>query len=343
MKSFLYFALLFILTSCGATANYLTIDVKEPAIVTFPKDMKKVLIVDNSASDPRNEMEDASVRSPFNIISNDSAKSIMLSSLTQFMNEEPYFESVRLYPQNTNTNSSFGEIKNLTPSKIRSLLRQEKADALISLDLFGVTAGIESESVYYFSDYSFLETHVGAILKVYGANGNLIAKPVGYIDSLFFEGNGDWSQRKSSISEINGLVSEISLKTADNLTSAFIPSWSSQPRWYFAWNSPEMKKATAFVLENNWAEAADVWSLLYDNETDNNKKIKLASNLALANENLDDIQNASDWITIAFDLLPNKSRSELALLTVQYKKILAERLLKKSKLYEQLGLDIFPK
>lgn len=340
MKSYFYLVSLFILSSCGVSTQYISIDVREPAVVTFPEDVKRILIVDNTALIPKVEDDDSHLANSFDIVSNDSAKNIMLNSLVTFMNEEGYFEDVQLYSKRTNNGDSPLEITNLTSSKVRSLIRQNKVDALISVDLFGVSAGIESESVYYFNDYSFLRAHVGVILKAYGRNGSLLATPVAYIDSLFLEGSADWSIRKSKMSEINGLVSEISVKAADNLTSAFIPSWSNQPRWYFTGSSSEMKKATALVLENNWAEAADVWSLLYDKETDRDKKIKLASNLALANECLDDIENASAWATVAFDLLPDRSKSELAMLTAQYKRILSDRVLKKSKLYKQLGLDI---
>ncbi|MFT4224609.1 DUF6340 family protein [Dysgonomonas sp.] len=325
------------LASC-ATTNYLTIEIKEAAAVTFPNEVKNVLIVDNTVSDK--DAENSKDDSKLAIISNDSAKAITLNSLKLFMNEEKYFDKVEIYSQRINNYGSVGETRPLNPSKVRSLCQNNKADAVISLDLHLVSAGVESENVYFFNNYRLLSTHIGSILRVYGANGTAIAPPVVYMDSLFLEASEDWSRKKSSLNELNGLISEISVKAADNLTGAFIPSWKTQERWFFSDSSSEMKKAAKYVAEGNWDEAADIWSALYDKESNKNKKIKLASNLALANECLDDIDNALAWISIAFGALPQKSTSELTLLTIRYREILSNREKNKSKLYEQLGLEI---
>lgn len=337
MKYILSFIILIVFASC-ATTNYLTIDIKEPAAITFPKEVKNLLIVNNSAS---GEVSHEEERDPsLAILSNDSAKAIMLNSLTKFINEEKYFDNVGLYPKRTNDSDSIEKVNPLSPSKVRALIRENKADALISLDLFAVSAGVESASVYFFNDYSMLSAHVGSILRVYGVNGNLIERPIVYLDSLFLSGEEDWSRRKNKIQELNGLISEISVRAADNLTSVFVPSWKTQTRWFFSDGSSEMKQATAFVAQEKWEEAADIWGALYDKETKRDKKIKLASNLALANECLDDIYNAQAWITIAFDLLPDKSNSELALHILNYKDILGKREKSRTKLFEQLGLEI---
>ncbi|GAB6009323.1 DUF6340 family protein [Dysgonomonas reticulitermitis] len=333
------FTLIFLaaFASC-ATTNFLTIEIKEAATVTFPNDVKNVLIVDNSATDE--EAESDKNDSKLAIISNDSAKSIAINSLKKFMNEEKYFDRVDVYPQKINSTGSIEEIKPLAPSKVRSLCQSNKADAVISLDLYMVSASVEAETVYFFNNYSLLNAQVGSILRVYRANGTMIAPPVVYMDSLFLESSEDWSLKKSNINELNGLVAEISIKAADNLTGAFIPSWKTQARWFFSDSSSEMKKAAKYVAEGKWEEAADIWSALYDKESNKNKKIKLASNLALANECLDDIDNALAWISIAFEQLPqNKNSSELALLTFGYREILNKREKNKSKLYEQLGLE----
>lgn len=338
MKYIFTLTFLIALVSSCATTNYMTIEIKEAASVTFPNNVKNVLIVDNTVLDK--EAENSNTDSKLAIISTDSARSITINSLKQFMNEEKYFDKVEVYAQRINNYGSAGETKPLNPSKIRSLCRINKADAIISFDLHLVSAGMESENVYFFNDYSLLNAHIGSIVRVYEANGTAIAPPVVYMDSLFLEASENWSRKKSSLNELNGLISEISVKAADNLTGAFVPSWKTQERWFFSDNSSEMKEAAKYVAEGKWEEAADIWSTLYDKESNINKRIKLASNLALANECLDDIDNALEWISVAFGLLPQRNSSELALLTIKYKEILDNREKNKSKLYEQLGLEI---
>lgn len=328
----LYISIFLIFFASCATTNYINIDVKEPAAVTFPVEVKNVLIVNNSASVNDDESDKSSV------LTTDSAKAIMLSSLRLFMSEEKYFDTVALYPVATNKTEIVDKTRPLSPAKVRSICRQRKADALITLDLFMVSAQLESENVSYFNDYSFLSSHIGTIFKIYNKDGSQLSRPVVYLDSLFLENNTDWGNRQNSIPQINNLVTDISIKAADNLTSAFIPSWKSQNRWYFSDSSKEMKMASKYVNEGKWAEAAEVWGTLYENENNKTKKIKLASNLALANECLDDIENALAWIDIAYDMLPEKSNSEFAVLTLRFKNALLKRSNERPKLYEQLGL-----
>lgn len=330
----LYISILLLFFASCATTNYINIDVKEPAAVTFPVEVKNVMIVDNSAS----IKDDANDPTKIFILTTDSAKAVMLNSLRTFMNEEKYFDSVTLYPVTTNKTENVDEAKPLSPARVRSICRQGKTDALIALDLFVVSAQLESENTVYFNNYSFLSSHIGTILRIYNQDGSQLSRPVVYLDSLFLEGNADWGNRLNSISAINNLVTDISIKAADNLTSAFIPSWKSQDRWYFSDNSKEMKLASKYVNEGKWTEAAELWSTLYENEKNKTKKTKLASNLALANECLDDIDNALFWINIAYDMLPTKSRSEIALLTLHFKNALQKRSNERPKLYEQLGL-----
>ena len=129
------------------------------------------------------------------------------------------------------------------------------------------------------------------------------------------------------------------MKAADAVTSSIVPSWKTDNRWYYSDSSKGMREATKMVLAGKWQEAADIWSELYDKEKNTNKKIRLASNIALANENLDDIENALAWINIAYDLLPQKSKSDLASQVFFYKETLTKRNLDKNKLYKQLGID----
>jgi len=333
MKHFFLFILLIGFTSC-ATINFLTIETKEPAAITFPPEVKNILIVDNSISDTTEPEEGTDL----SIMSNDSAKTVMLNSLKQFMSEEKYFDNVEIYLEKIREDT-LSETRPLTQSKVRALSGKNKADAIISLDLYMVSAGIESSNVYYFADYSLLSAHVGSILRVYESNGTMLSPPVVCIDSLFLEGSENWSRRKNNIQEMNGLVSEISVKVADNLTSAFVPSWKTQQRWFYSDNSSEMKAAAAYVTEGKWEEAADIWGILYDKENNDKKKLKLASNLALANEYLDNIDHALDWINLAFELIPNKSKSEEAILTVKYRNSLIDRKEVRAKLFEQLGLE----
>ena len=323
---------IFIFSSC-VTTNFITLDIREPATVSFPPEVTNVIIVDNSMSEKDNNEEEG-----IGIMSTDSAKTILLNSLQQFMNEENYFSKVELYPYKIYKGHT-GEIIPLSKRKVESICKEKGANALISLDFFAISAQLETENVAYFSNYSIMSAKLGTILRTYSDKGAEYGKPLGYIDSLFRGGETDWSRINRNIPEINSLVSEISVLGADKITGHFIPSWKTKERWYYSDNSAEMKKAVKSVNEGQWQQAADIWGKLYEKEEKTTKKIRLASNIALANESLDDIENAVNWINIAFDLLPKKSKSELAIQVAIYQSELTIRKVNMQRLNQQLGIE----
>jgi hypothetical protein len=314
----------------------MTIDIRQPASVSFPPEVANVIIVDNSPVLDIDGETEASDRET-SILSLDSVRTVFLNSLKQFMEGEKYFNQVELYPYKT-YNGSDAEITPLPARKVQSICHEKDADALLSLDLFAVSASLETGNIAHFSNYSILGAKFGAIMRVYAKDGSQYSAPIGLVDSLFRQETADWGRKKSNVDEINSLIMEISLVGADKLTSNFIPSWRTTQRWYYSDNSSEMKQAAKYARQGKWREAADIWSKLYDDGKPA-KKIRLASNIALANECLDDIENAAKWITLAFDMLPEKSRSELAIQVIAYKRDLDTRLNDIPKLNKQLGTE----
>ncbi|NDV77499.1 DUF6340 family protein [Dysgonomonas sp. 511] len=318
--------------SCAST-RYLTIDIREPAYVSFPAEVTKVVIVDNSSPDLQGNKDDSRT----GILPVDSAREILVESLTLFMNEENYFSEVELYPYKTNRNR---EVTPLTKRKIEHICKEKGANALISLDLFAIAAEIEAGDNAYFSYYSVLQTKLGTIFRVFSPQGEEYSTAFAYVDSLFRTDERDWSRLKSNSSAINELLVETVVTGADKLTSYFIPSWKKQERWFYTDNSSQMKAAQTSLESGDWTNAAKIWGDLHGKESNVNKKVKLASNLALANEYLDDIGNAVAWINTAFDLLTGKNMSsELPLQILSYKNILENRQKNRPKLLEQLGLE----
>lgn len=336
MKYTISFIIAVLAFSSCTSVNYMTIDVKQPALVSFPPEVTKVLLVDNSYSEKENHDNNTTGQS---IISLDSSRTILLNSLKQFMNEEKYFTKVDLHPYNTYSGTG-EDIRPLSARKVQSLCRENNADALISLDVFVISAQLETETTGYFSTYSILGSKLGAIVKPYANDGSeYIPQPIVLVDSLFREEAVNWSRLKNNVNEINALVTEMATVGADKLTSHLIPSWKSALRWYYSDNSSDMKQAAKFAAQGKWEEAATVWGRLYDIESKQTKKARLASNIALANECLDDIENAKYWVDISYELLPNKSRSELSIQVVLYKKELILRENNIPKLHKQLGIE----
>jgi len=330
------------LSSCATSINYLSIQVLEPASITFPPEVTNVLIVDNTPVEEKEKDKKKDNNNNQDILTIDSTKTILLNSLRQFMNEEKYFNNVDLYPYKTNSTSVLKDATPLTRRKVQAICRDSKADALVSLDFFVISAQIQSENVAYFTDYSVLEAKIGTIMRVYSKNGDQYSAPLGYIDSLYREGPAPWDIRRNNIEEINVLLTDIAIVGADKLTGTLIPSWKSYNRWYYPGGSAEMKKATEYVKSGKWQEAADIWENVYATETKTDNKIKLATNLALAYECLDNVENAYEWIEKAANMLPKGKKSAMATMTNLYFADLLKRKSSIATLQQQLGIEDTP-
>lgn len=341
MKHILYITTLIFLTSaCGSTASLISIDVLEPAAISSPTDVRNVLIVDNSPSQKNESVTvNGEKNDDTNFITTDSVKAVMLKALDQFMSEEKYFDKTSIYPRNVNA-SFVNEIKSLTARKAQSISMEKDADMLIVLDLFTVSATSEYVNTEYFEGFNLLTAKIGAVIRTYDHEGKPFSEPFLLLDSLYRQNSTTWVDRSNSIEQMNDLVYEIAVHSADRLSRVFVPSWKTYNRIIYTGNSSQMKSATTLATKNQWKKAADIWAGLYETEKNRNKRIRLASNIALANEYLDDIENALWWIEEAYKALPSgKSKSELSLQVFAYRSDLMRRRNNMPKLYNQLGIE----
>lgn len=327
------------LASCNST-RYIAMDIRKPAVVSFPPEVVNVLVVDNTPVEAKKAPAKYTIDTErtASVLPVDSAKKAFLRSLCGFMNNEKYFSKVELYPYNTNKQR---DVILLSPERVKSLCSENNSDAIISLDLFNIYAQIEKENagMYIYSN-SVLGAKLGTLLRVYTKDGKRYKAPITSMDSLFYHEYIQWMGNRSNLPEINQLLSEISVTGADKITSKIIPFWESQNRWYYTDNSAPMKEATAYVNQKKWKEALDIWGAQFEIEKSNKKKAKLASNIALANEYFDDIANAHVWIERAFEIiLQERSNSDLSRQISRYRRILVQRLNNQPKLYKQLGIE----
>lgn len=326
MKQIIYIVSLIVIFNSCTTTNIISIDVLNPAALTVSTkaENQNIIIVDNTP--PNNEEVDN--QENIASLSVDSARTTMLYSLVKFMNEESYFNNVDIYPYRTRDDSVAEKTKLLTTSEVMDICRETSTDALISVDEFVLYGEIDQSYDH------ILEMKIGTALRIYSpSTGRMIQPPIIYTDSLY------WFNTYSS-KQVDDAISEISTIAADKLASIFVPSWEKQTRWYYSDGSNEMKQADKLVKDNKWKEAAVIWGTLFDKEEKNSRKIKLASNIALANECLDDIPNAVIWINIAYDLSPESSNAEYVIKTTLYREILKKRETNISELKEQLGEEI---
>lgn len=328
-----------LMASCVST-NFMTIDIREPAYVTLPPEIVNVTVVDNSYIAEKDKIEALFKKEDDEtIVYIDSTQNQFSTLLVQYMNEEGFFNQVVFYP-----NFRHGADSLFTPmpaERIENICKETGSDALISIDQGFIYGSLSPVLFGYSRDSYLLKTNVMELIKAYKSDGTPLFEPIVIVDSIYtgivYAPEKDTIKLEHSSDIQNGLSYTATI-TADKLTNMFIPHWEAVERLYYSDNSSEMKEAAKLAKEFKWTEAALIWGNLYEKEEKPIKKVRLAHNIALANECLNDIDNALLWNEIATDLLSEIKGNSLVRQDVKdQKRILTDRKNKVEKLAEQYG------
>lgn len=323
-----------LLGSCIST-KFVTVEIKEPARITFPPHVVNVVVVDNSYIPER---QADSIQAASGEIPSDSARMHLTESLAKYMDEEKFFNEVSYYP---NFRREYDSLYiSLEKNEIINICNRSNADALVSIDRSLIYGSLTS-----FIDLpEFYQLAIGTAvdMKAYLSDGTILYSPVIFSDTLFWEGILPGEKGPAYIErlpKIEDAMNEAAEMAADRLTNIFIPYWRKDERWYYSDNSSEMKKASALIQQYKWEEAATIWGNLYEKEEKPVKKARLAFNIAFANECLNDVDNALKWNKTASDILTELKNSDFHKHVNEQQKILTVRKRQQLKLQEQYGAE----
>lgn len=291
---------LFILTSC-TSLDTLVVNVEKPAQITLPNTIENIVIVDNSvpqADDighfefrPREETA-TSVH-----VAHDSVNYILVEALFGNIADKEYFDDVIFYEYPIREDDNFEDIQALDPTIAKELCMANKADAIISIDRFLVGTISHEEDFDFGTTVRFLDLKLDARFQVYSKDGETISPPLYVNDSIYWTATYSQTMPLSdTIPSREDAIKEAARYTAEKIADSLAPYWSSELRWYFG----DVKAANKKITANDWAGALAMWQAEYNEEEKNEKKkARLASNIALAYELSDNLKEALKWITIS--------------------------------------------
>lgn len=322
------FGALLLVTSCYST-KYLSIDVLQPAHISYADNIVNVGIVDNAGASIEDNEADVSIDATDLIKSK--SKEVFLNSLAQFMNEEKYFNDVKLYSHTIRTDKAYGQQVPLSKATIQQIAEQMDVDALIVLNTFDVESG---ERLMSFDGFVFRTKMVNSSLmfRLHDAKGEALTPHMATADSL------TWYEDRQTNAPMD-IYQQLALQLAESTTKNLLPYWETQERIYYTDGTKLMKAADELVKKGDWKNAAKTWGAAFDAQEKNKQKAKTAANIALANENLGDITNAVEWIRIASNMLEGDKNSDEAIYINWYKVKLLEREQNNPKVLNQMGLE----
>lgn len=315
------FALHFLITLTGILSiscsglKYMTVETREPAQVTLPVDVMRITIVNNVVQQPddighyltqlgRSGTERAKA-------SSDSIAIFYTEALTQFLNEEDYFQQVTFYNKPLREDSDFFREQALSPEKMNDIRKETNADAVISLDKLIVETDKREHFRQQGYTYSDMTGKIQSVIRAYLPTMDGKIPTVQYTDSLHWEGfdiQDNLAYSEMMLPSREEAMKILAVRAAEKMTNVFAPHWEMQDRWYYTMPNTLMREGENFAKGADWENAINKWELFYNSQSNKTSKAKAASNIALAYEMSDDMDKAFEWAKKANDLF-NESTS----------------------------------
>ena len=339
---FNFFVALFIVFSFASCQSYRTIGIEmfQPASITFPPDIRTVMIIDNAVQQPDDfghqllyfQNQDSTLSIPA-----DSMAYYFCLSLGKAIAGSPLFDDVRLCEDTLRYDTDFYLSQPFTSRKVQSLCDAYQVDALISLDKLIFKTVLLFKNTYTYSDWNILSVEVAGELKAVWPEINK-AFTIPFVDSLIWSLDY-YTTEPFSVQDIQYCMRYLSEYVAQNMHVHFVPHWVSDERWFYTSIYADWKRATAYAAAEKWELAANSWLPLFEKTNKKSQKARLASNLALVHEMNGDFMKALAYAEIAYSIVKEITAEDDKYRNMQrkYLELLTKRLEDDQKLSEQLG------
>lgn len=345
MKKIIFFFILSVFLSSCSTIRFIDIDIQKPAQVTLGSGIKNIVIVNNAVNQPDDvgHWMKAPKETESITISTDSSIIMLAQALAQFVEEDGFFNTVTLYEEALRKDNEFLVETIIKPSIINKIETETNAELIISLDKVILTSTYSVNVVNKKVVPWGLSVGINAKLRTYTVGSEETPREMIFTDSIRWRGAWEGNYYSEDIPSYKEAFKYTVVRAADKIAKAMSPTWERGERWYYSNATTQMKQAAVKASAGEWKDAAIIWGEVYEKENNENQKGKLASNIALANEMLDDVENAIAWLDAALDSFEKagkKDDKENVKLAKSYKEKLKKRLQDFEKLDIQLGTSV---
>jgi len=334
--------LFLLLTACGPS-RYIAVDTQNPAAVTFPKTVRRVLIVNNAVSQQNVPFESSYREVPDTLkISADSTTFDFCRTLGEAIADFPGFDDIRLLEGCFRTDQMALTARYLTRNDVEALCDEHEVDAVISLDRLLFKLDEFKEIVYGVDVIGMINVKMDGVVRVYLPNRNTPMTTIILADTI----TPDISFEPEDMSMLGlffsadhtNLLRESARFLAEEARIHFVPYWTDDIRWYYAASDARWKEASACAVSDRWDKALQIWKSLYDRTTSWKKRARLASNLALGMELTGDLEQALTWANISHQLFLEHGNEDDTIVKKQelYVRVLSHRILDDTKIRLQM-------
>lgn len=331
-----------LLASCSSI-NYVGIETYNPAEITFPNNVEKVLVVNNAIPQPDDigcEFILFGEKVDTFRVKTDSALFDACRGLGKAMADISFFNDVLLYHDVVRKDDVYYDDKKLTQEQVKMLCDETGTDAVISVDrmLFKSRKNIVAYAEGFVEGE--IQVNITGVIRSYLPNRSNPLATVLVSDSVFFMEDAPnmilLDQFLPSSEEASRTSAEfIGARCSPN----FVPHWNSETRWYYTGMGTLWKEATAYAQSEKWDKATEHWSLIYEKSNNVKTKAKAAINVSLGYEMKSNLKEAFDWANKSLELFKKNEGDDgkNTKLTNLYREVLRNRLRSDKKLNMQFA------
>lgn len=312
-KIVLFLMLSTLLSSC-TSLFYTSLDVLRPAKVTFAPEIKKILIVNNTVTQPDDYGHKTQLfneRAKNIKLSTDSLSLFCIGSLNDELNQKEFFTEVELIPNSINKTSDFFYLKYLNPDTVKSLCSRYDVNAIIALDRIKV---IDKISEYFIDDeriyVAYLDVNYETQWSIHTPDDVKFTATT-FRDTVFWETKSYQRQKllKGLPDRTNALI-DGALYVGQTTVKRMIPYWDKVDRYFFSNKNKYMMQGLDSVYVKNWESAISSWEKVLKRSTVKSIKAQAANNIAIAYEITGNIDKAIEYAGKSLDYYEESMSSD---------------------------------
>ena len=329
---------LYIFVSC-TSVNTLLIDIEKPPTILLPTSVENITVVNNSAKQPKDSghKELFLNRDVSKLISvnNDSIDIILMQTLADGLNLTGKFENVHIFENPTRSDNDYTESIDLPKEKLKDIANEANADIMLVVNKFYLETTTNSIPAYYYNidSYNTLDLGMNLDFRYYSKTGEAISPNIEIQDTIsWIEGISYGTVISDPIPSREDAMKIGSEILAKSVSSQMMIGKESVGRVYYG----DVKTANKFVAKNQWKEAADSWQEAFNKETNNKKKGRIATNIALSYELNDNIDDAISWINTSIELFSLNQNTRIDKEYLENAKLYQQELLQRKQDFEIL-------
>ena len=270
----LVFIVLFLLTlgSCQSLEQ-IPIDYLQPADLSFPRQLRKVAIVNNTSDAPDNKLitETEKIKEGTPLISRATAYAngdpkTATESLAEEIAQQNYFDEVVICDSALRANDKLARESTLSQEEVRQLTSNLGVDFIIALENLQLKA---TKTVRYLDEFNCfqgaVDVKVYPTVKVYLPERSRPMTTLHPNDSIFWEEFGGTAiEAATRMIPDKQMLEEAAAFAGTVPVKNIVPIWKKGTRYLYTGGSVPMRDAAIYVRENSWDDAYELWRQAFD-------------------------------------------------------------------------------